>query len=143
MGVSPQNNMQNKMFYRMNDFAYARNARQALGFYFFHLLVGVLGFLLAVTCYKLLFGFPEGDAALLTLSKVSSAVAMVYVGYLSYRLLEAKRRLNQPRMWALAMLGVALSLAGMLLGLVVAACFSILHPRPAANPAGHYLSEKE
>lgn len=121
---------QDRMFYRINDFAFARNARQALGFYLFHLMVGLLGFVLAVVCYKLLFGLPEGDAGLLWLSKVASAVALVYVGYLNYRLLEAKNRLGQPKMWALALLGLSLSLAGMLLGLVVAACLSILHPLP-------------
>lgn len=135
--------MKNGMFYRMTDFAYARNARQALAFYFFHLLVGMAGFVLAVVCYKVLFGMPEGDAVLLSLSKVSSAVAILYVGYLSYKLLEAKNRLGQPRMWAFAVLGLVLSLAGMLLGLVVAAYFSILRPLPAAKPDGYSLSKKE
>lgn len=139
MGVTPQHGM----FYRVCDFAYARNARQALGFYLFHLLVGAVGFVLAVASYKLLVGLPEGEATLLALSKVSSAVAMLYVGYLSYKLMEAKNRLGQPKLWALAVLGLVLSLAGMLLGLVVVACFSILRPLPAEHTAAHYLSKKE
>jgi hypothetical protein len=135
--------MQDGMFYRIRDFAYARTARQALGFYLFHLLIGMLGFVLAVASYKLLVGFPEGDATLLSLSKVSSAVALLYVGYLNYKLLEAKNRLGFPKIWAFFALGLVLSLAGMLLGLVVTACFSILRPLPVANRGEYHFSEKE
>jgi hypothetical protein len=133
---------QDRMFHRISDFAFARNAKQALGFYLFHLTLGSLGFLLAVVC-KLLFGLPEGDAALLTLSKVATALALLYIGYLTYRLLEAKNRLGQPKMWALAMLGLGLSLAGMLLGLVVAACLSILRPLPVTAKGSLVSEEKQ
>lgn len=134
---------QGEMFHRISDFAFARNAKQALGFYLFHLTVGLLGFMLAVVCYKLLFDLPEGNAALLALSKVATAVGLVYVGYLTYRLLEAKNRLGQPKMWALAALGLGLSLAGMLLGLVVAACLSILRPLPVTAKGSLVSEEKQ
>lgn len=140
--MSTYTQAQDRMFHRISDFGFARNAKQALGFYLFHLTVGLLGFVLAVVCYKLLFGLPEGDAALLFLSKVATAVALLYVGYLIYRLLEAKNRLGQPKMWALAALGLCLSLAGMLLGLVVAACLSILRPLPV-TVKGSLVSEEE
>lgn len=130
---------QDRMFHRISDFAFARNAKQALGFYLFHLTVGLLGFVLAVVCYKLLFVLPEGDAAPLLLLK---AAMLPYVGYLTYRLLEAKNRLDQPVMWVLAALGLGLSLAGALLGLVVAACLSILRPLPVMAK-GSLVSEEE
>ena len=126
--------MQDGMFYRIRDFAYARNAKQALGFYLFHLLVGALGFALAAAACKLTIGLPEGEAGMLMLAKVATVLSMGYVAYLSYRLLEAKNLLRQPKYWLFALLGLAVSMGGMLLGLVGVACFSIL--RPAASEAG-------
>lgn len=135
--------MQDGMFHRISDFGFARNARQALGFYLFHLFVGAMGFMLAVLCYKLVFGLEQGDATLLSLSKVSSMMAMVYVGYLNVKLLQAKGRMTQLSKWLYAVLALFLSLGGILLGLVVPACFSILRPLPRVAPANGYISEEE
>lgn len=134
---------QEGMFSRIGDFAYARNAKQAVGFYLFHLFIGCVGFMLAVAVYGVLFDMPEGDAGMLMLSKVSTALSMVYVAYLTYRLLEAKGRLRQPRYWFYGFVGLVLSMAGMLLGLIGVACFSILRPVPAGAGRDMAFNEKE
>lgn len=133
--------MQDGMFYRIGDFAYARNARQAVGFYLFHLLIGCIGFMLAVAVYVMIFGVGEGDAPLLMLSKVATAISMLYVAFLSYRLLEAKGRLKEPKYCFYALIGLVVSMGGMLLGLIGVACLSIL--RPAAVGSGRDLSFNE
>lgn len=136
--------MQDGMFYRIGDYAYARNARQALGFYLFHLLLGCIGFMLAAVVYKLLIGLPEGDAAMRVLSKPATVLSMLYVGYLSYRLLEAKGLLSRPKYLAYALLTLVVSMGGMLLGLVGVACFSILRPVSASAEQGEMaISEEE
>lgn len=135
--------MQDGMFYRITDFAYARNARQALGFYLFHLLIGCVGFMLAAVIYKLLFGLPEGDAAMQMLAKPATLLSMLYVGYLNYRLLQAKGLLDRPKYWLYALLGLVVSMAGMLLGLVSVACFSILRPAVASAGQGVAFNEEE
>jgi hypothetical protein len=129
-----------RMFARITDFAFARNAKQALGFYLFHLAIGVVGFMLAVVCYKLLAGLDNGPDTVYFLSRVSSALAMFYTGYLSYKLLAAKGLTSQIKLWLAAAFGVGLGVAGMLLALVVPACLSILRPTAAA---GHHLPEEE
>lgn len=142
MSTDMQLEAQERMFHRIRDFRFARNARQALGFYLFHLLIGVVGFMLAVMSYQLVFGLPQGESQLHALARVSSAVAMGYVGWLSYKLLAAKNLLGRPVLWFYGVLGILLAIAGMLLGLLVPACFSILRPREE-DAAGKSVSEEE
>lgn len=132
--------MNERMFAQITDFAFARNAKQALGFYLFHLAIGVVGFMLAVALYKLVAGLEQGENTVFFLSRVSGALAMLYTGYLSYKLLVAKGLTGQFKLWLAAALGVAMGAAGMLVALLVPACLSILRP---AVPAGHHLPEEE
>ncbi|MCH2547043.1 MAG: hypothetical protein MK052_05490 [Alphaproteobacteria bacterium] len=135
--------MQDSMFYRITDFAFPRNAKQALGFYLFHLAIGLLGFVAAVVSYKLVVGLSNNSATLLSLSKVSSAVSLIYVGFLSYKILEAKRLMSQPKLIIIALGGMILAVGGMLLGLVVVACLSILTPVVAKQPTDNNVSKEK
>lgn len=136
--------VQEGMFYRIGDFAYARNAKQAVGFYLFHLLIGCIGFMLAVLVYGLVVGFPaDEERVLVDMAKVATFVSMLYVGYLNYRLLEAKGLLGRPKYLLYAVLGVLVAMMGMLLGLVSAACFSILRPAAMVAQDNAVLNEEE
>lgn len=135
--------MQEGMFYRIRDYGYARNAKQAVGFYLFHLLVGLVAFVLAAAVCKLFLALPEGEEGVMMLVKVATAPSMLYVGYLSYRVLEAKSLLGKPKYWLFAALGLAVSMGGMLLGLIGVACFSILRPAVASGARDVAFNEKE
>lgn len=130
------------MFHRVNDFAFARNEKQAVGFYLFHLLVAVVGLAMAVLVYGLVFGFDNFAAAetksesLRNFQRAIVWVQMGYVGYLVFHLLSAKNRLRDFRAAAAGVLAVVLTAAGLILGMLVVACLSILRPKVAIAADG-------
>ncbi|MBM3618690.1 MAG: hypothetical protein FJX23_09165 [Alphaproteobacteria bacterium] len=125
------------MFHRINDFAFARNERQAVGFGLFHLLVVLLGLSLALVVYGLLFGFESfANATERTESfrNFSNAIVMLemgYIGYLSYQILAAKNRLSDLRSALAGVVGIVLTGGALVLGLLVVSGLTILRPLPS------------
>lgn len=129
------------MFHRINDFAFARNERQAVGFGLFHLLVIVVAMSLALLTYGLIFGFEsfanasERTESFRNFSKAVVWLEMGYIGFLVFQLLSAKNRLNDLRSAIAGVVAVVLTGGALVLGLLVVSGLSILRPR-AVNAAG-------
>lgn len=122
------------MFHRINDFAYPRNEKQAVGFGLFHLLVVTLGGMLAFLVFGLLFGQEAlGQENAGTLRSGVMMLSVGYTGWLACRLLAAKGRMADLRSVALGVFAVVLATQGALLGMMVVAALSILQPKPAVT----------
>lgn len=129
------------MFHRINDFAFARNERQAVGFGLFHLLIVMVGMALALLTYGMIFGFEsfanaaERSESFHNFQKAIVWLEMGYVGYLVFQLLSAKNRLNDVRSAIAGVAAVVLTGGALVLGLLVVSGLSILRPR-AVSVAG-------
>lgn len=128
------------MFYRINDFAFARSAKQAAGFYMFHSVVAVLGMLTALLVY----GFVFGDESFFSADVKDEAylafiyLGIAYIGYLTYRILAAKNRLQDLGSLLAGVFGVIAAFKGLIVGMLVVSCLSILLPRAENKKGGLY-----
>lgn len=126
MGVSAEG-----MFHRIHDFGYQRNEKQAIGFGLFHLLLLLVGFVVALTLHGVLFAAPaEGEALL---HQAVMVLSVAYIGWLAYRVLSAKGRMADVKSLLAGAAAVVLSVYGALLGLMVVVALTVLKSKVAAE----------
>lgn len=125
------------MFHRINDFGFPRSEKQAVGFYLFHSFVALIGMVLALIVYGVIFGLDAfratqeniEDSALLM--RAVQILSTCYVTYLTVQVLAAKNRLRDPKAVLSGLAGIVLALSGLLMGMIMVSGLSILRPKDA------------
>lgn len=116
------------MFKNLTDFGHRRNKKEAFGFYLAYLLlVMIAGALCAFVAGSMTgtTGFSNGFALG---TQVGSVVAVIVSVALSFTILAEKRVLRFGFVLLSLVSGILAIFGGGLLGLIIPACFTTLHP---------------